>query len=158
MKPEHFTADVQEFLALLYQYKVKYLIVGGEAVIYYGSIRVTGDIDIFYKNEEKNISALYNVLLKFWNGNIPGIKESNDLTQPDYMIQFGVPPNRIDLLNKIEGVGFDEAWKAKTNEKLRVKNEEIPVYFIGLSHLILNKERVGRDKDREDLKFLQRIR
>ncbi|HEX6981556.1 MAG TPA: nucleotidyltransferase [Balneolaceae bacterium] len=157
MKAEHFTADVQEFLALLHEFKVKYLIIGGEAVIYYGNVRITGDIDIYYKNNERNIEALYDLLLEFWNGDIPGIKGRDDLRQPNYMIQFGVPPNRIDLLNDIEGVNFEEAWNAKMTEEISIDNKEVPVYFIGLRHLIINKERAGRNKDREDLKYLRKL-
>lgn len=47
MKVSHFSKDVREFLMLLAKYQVKYLIVGGEAVIYYGYARLTGDIDFF---------------------------------------------------------------------------------------------------------------
>jgi len=157
MKASHFTADVQEFLSLLHEYNVRYLIVGGEAAIYYGNVRVTGDIDFYYKNDTENTDALYNVLLQFWDGEIPGISESKDLRQPEYMIQFGAPPNRIDLLNDIEGVRFDEAWQAKVREEIQIKDENIPVYFIGLQHLITNKERAGRNKDQEDLKYLRRL-
>jgi len=157
MKASHFTADVQEFLTLLHEYNVKYLIIGGEAVIYYGNVRVTGDIDFYYKKDTGNTNALYDVLLQFWNGDIPGINEPKDLRQSKYMVQFGVPPNRIDLLNDIDGVNFDEAWPAKVKEEIQIKDEDIPVYFIGLSHLIANKERAGRNKDQEDLKFLYKL-
>ena len=43
----HFSPDIQDFIRLLYTYGVKYLIIGGEAVIYYGYARLTGDIDFF---------------------------------------------------------------------------------------------------------------
>jgi hypothetical protein len=46
MKNSHFSRDIQEFLFLLAKYKVQYLIVDGEAVIYYGFARLTGDIAI----------------------------------------------------------------------------------------------------------------
>jgi hypothetical protein len=46
MDPYYFSPDILEFLRLLSIYKVRYLIVGGEAVIYYGHARLTGDIDI----------------------------------------------------------------------------------------------------------------
>jgi predicted nucleotidyltransferase len=49
VKASHFSEDIQEILALLAKHQVKYLIVGGEAVIYYGHARLTGDIDLFYE-------------------------------------------------------------------------------------------------------------
>ena len=44
----YFSNDIREFLFLLTKYSVKYVILGGEAVIYYGYARVTEDIDIFF--------------------------------------------------------------------------------------------------------------
>jgi hypothetical protein len=35
MKASHFSRDPQEFMKLLSEHRVKYVIVGGEAVIYY---------------------------------------------------------------------------------------------------------------------------
>ncbi len=55
MKTIYFSHDISEFLFLLFNNKVRYLIVGGEAVIYYGHARLTGDIDLFYERENKNI-------------------------------------------------------------------------------------------------------
>lgn len=158
MKSDYFSEDIQEFLLLLHQYEVKYLVIGGEAVIYYGNPRLTGDIDFFFGNTDKNTTALFDVLLQFWDQNVPGLKNKQELRLPDYVIQFGVPPNRIDLLNSIEGVQFEQAWSAKKTEKLLINGKKLPVYFIGLDHLIINKKSANRDKDREDLKYLTSIR
>lgn len=65
MKNNYFSPDVSEFLYLLSKYKVKYLIVGGEAVIYYGHTRLTGDIDIYYSTVKENIKNLYLALKEF---------------------------------------------------------------------------------------------
>jgi len=35
MKTSHFSLDIQEFLFLLSKHRVRYVIVGGEAVIYF---------------------------------------------------------------------------------------------------------------------------
>ena len=47
----HFSPDVREFIGLLHKHGVRYVIVGGEAVIYYGYARFTGDVDFFYLKE-----------------------------------------------------------------------------------------------------------
>ena len=88
---------------------MKYLIVGGEAVIYYGSARLTGDIDIYFEISEDNVSKLFKMLNEFWQGDIPGINSEKELQEPGVILQFGVPPNRVDLINKIEQLAFDEA-------------------------------------------------
>jgi predicted nucleotidyltransferase len=156
MKPSHFSKDIQEFLYLLYNHQVKYVIVGGEAVIYYGYVRLTGDIDIFFESSPKNVKRFYKALTNFWEGAIPGLKGYEELLEPGVIIQFGVPPNRIDLINRIEKVSFNEAWEGKVTEKIRLKALAVSIYFIGLNQLIQNKESLERPKDMEDLKYLKK--
>jgi hypothetical protein len=88
IKSEHFTDDVLDFLKLLYEYRVEYLIIGDEAVIYYGHARLTGDIDFFYHRTAKNIDRLYHVLKEFWNGDIPGLNQAEELDDPDAVFQL----------------------------------------------------------------------
>ena len=158
MKGDYFSPDTHQFLLLLEKYQVKYLIVGGEAVIYYGYPRLTGDIDIFYSVDDENVDLLYETLLEFWDNDIPGLKGPEELQSPGYVIQFGVPPNRIDLINDIEGVSFDGAWGNRVKESITVKREKVPIYFIGLSDLIVNKRHTGRNKDLEDLNYLESVK
>lgn len=155
---EHFSKDVMEFLKLLDEQDVRYLIIGGEAVIYYGFARLTGDIDILYERTQENVEKLYATLLQFWDGDIPGLESKQDLMDPNAVFQFGVPPNRLDLLNDFEGITFDEAWKYKTVESVRTGRKNIRIYFISLDHLIKNKQIVSRPKDLEDLKYLQAMK
>lgn len=157
MKPSHLSRDIREFLSLLYNHSVHYLIAGGEAVIYYGFARLTGDIDLFYEDTMENVKKLYNALDEFWQGSIPGIEKEDELLEPGIIVQFGVPPNRIDIMNRISGVNFSDAWKNKRVEKLRVKNTVIEIYYIGLRDLIKNKKAMKRHKDLEDLEYLKSI-
>jgi predicted nucleotidyltransferase len=158
VKASHFSRDIQEILTLLEKHQVKYLIVGGEAVIYYGHARLTGDVDLFYENSPDNVAKLYQTLLEFWKGDIPELDSSEELLEPGIILQFGAPPNRLDLLNTIDGVSFQEAWPHKTTVHIQIEDNEVPVYFIGLDDLIRNKETLGRYKDLEDLKYLRRAR
>jgi hypothetical protein len=157
MKATHFSADIQDFLILLFKYQVKYLIIGGEAVIYYGSARLTGDIDIYFEISEDNVSKLFKMLNEFWQGDIPGIYSEKELLESGVILQFGVPPNRIDLINKIEQVAFDEAWWNRTIEEISRDGEIFALYFIGLEQLVKNKKALNRPKDQEDLKYLIKI-
>lgn len=157
IKQDYFSEDIKEFIHLLHKYEVKYLIVGGEAVIYYGYPRLTGDVDFFFSRDTENVSSLYNALLRFWDEDIPGIKNADELQSTGYVIQFGIPPNRIDLMNDIDGVTFNEAWKERTVEEIFVKGNKIPVYFLGLQNLIKNKRSSGRQKDLLDLSYLKKL-
>lgn len=53
MKASHFSPDIIEFISLLEKYSVEYLIVGGEAVIYYGYARLTGGVDFFLSQHQR---------------------------------------------------------------------------------------------------------
>ncbi len=154
MNSHHFSPDVLELLSLLNRFQVRYLIVGGEAVIYHGYARLTGDVDIFYEISHENASRLFESLKEFWGGNVPEIKAASEFMQAGLVLQYGRPPNRIDFINKINGITFQEAWDSHIEESIEVSGQRVPIYFIGLDALIRNKEATGRDKDRDDLRFL----
>ena len=158
MRASYFSKDVREFLKLLAAHKVKYIIVGGEAVIYHGYARLTGDVDFFFEPSKQNARKLYEALKQFWAGEIPGIRTFEELMEIGLILQFGVPPNRIDLINQISGVTFRDAWENKTIDSIESAGEEIPIYFIGLEELIKNKKAIGRPKDVEDLKYLRAVK
>ncbi len=153
-----FSRDILDMFELLHQYKVKYLIVGGEAVIYYGFPRLTGDIDLYYENSIENAHCLWDMLKDFWGGRIPVIQSEDELLIEGMVFQFGIPPNRIDFINKIEGVFFREAWEGRVHEKIQIDDRKVPVYYIGLNELIHNKTALSRPKDQEDLKYLEEIK
>jgi len=158
IRKDNYSPDVLELLALFYKNKVEYLIVGGQAVIYYGHVRLTGDIDFLYNQTEKNVDKLYIALLEFWNNDIPGLHDKNELMEKNVIFQFGVVPNRIDLISKIEAVNFREAWQKREIVKINTGKEIIEVYFIDAENLIKNKETLKREKDIDDLKYLKQIK
>lgn len=155
MRPPYFAPDVQDLLFLLSKRQVRFVIVGAEAVIFHGFARLTGDLDIFYEPSPENCDHLFQALTEFWSGKIPGIKTAAALAKRGTVVQFGYPPNRIDLINEISGVGFPEAWKGRSGQLHFIKGKKIRVPYIGLSDLIKNKEACGRPKDLEDLKYLK---
>ena len=157
MKSSHFSSDIKEFIRLLSIHKVRYVIVGGEAVIYYGHARLTGDVDFYYEASTENVKKLYGALDHFWMGIIPGVKSRDELLTVGTIFQFGVPPNRIDLLNSISAVSFDEAWETRTEEEIKIQGRKYPIYYIRLELLIKNKKSMKRHRDFEDLKYLSAL-
>ena len=150
-----FSTDILTFLRLLAKRRVRYLIVGGEAVIYHGYARLTGDVDFFYDNTLLNCRRLFRVLLEFWDGRIPGVNSSEELRAEKLIVQFGRPPHRIDLMNRIDGVTFSRAWKSRIRVQIKTKSESVPVQYIGLGPLVANKRATGRPKDLDDALFLR---
>lgn len=155
MKAEHFSPDTLEFLRLLARHEVRYVIVGGEAVVYHGHARLTGDLDIFYDPETQNAQRLFDALREFWRGFVPGVHDPRSLQVPDCVFQFGRPPNRLDLLNAITGVGFQEAWDSRIREILEIGGDRFSIYYIGLEALLKNKLSVRRPRDLDDIDFLR---
>ena len=82
----HFSPDTREFIRLLDQHGVRYVIVGGEAVIYYGYARLTGDVDFFYDRDVANVRALFAALTEFWDGSIPETGRFWILTTPALLL------------------------------------------------------------------------
>ena len=103
--------DFEEFVRLLNRHKVRYLIVGAYAVAFHAQPRNTGDIDFFIENEKDNAKRLIKAIREF------GFESLNltedDFLKPDYIVQLGYEPNRIDLLSSISGIKFDRGYAAK---------------------------------------------
>ncbi len=152
--PTHFSPDTGSFIHLLHRYRVRYLVVGGEAVIFYGHTRLTGDVDFFFDRSPDNSLRLFAALSEFWDGDIPEVRSAEELTEVGLVIQFGVPPNRIDLINSIEEVDFAEAWDQRVTVMM-ASEDECPLHFIGIEALIRNKAALGRPKDLDDLQYLR---
>ena len=141
--------DFEELLKLLEENDVSYLIVGGYAVAFHGYPRFTKDIDIFYKKTIENIGKLRSVLVKF------GFSES-DLPESLFLeegniIKFGIEPVRIDLINEIDGVSFDEALGGSVRGEYGSEETR----FIGRRELIKNKRSSGRAQDSVDADHLE---
>jgi hypothetical protein len=149
-----FSRDTRAFISLLARHRVRYVIVGGEAVIYHGFVRYTGDIDFFYERTKANAARMYRALRDFWGGAIPGLTNRRELLELNRAFLFGAPPHRIDILNSISGVSFREAWRGRIVERISLQDSEVEIAFLGLEELIKNKKCIGRMKDREDLKYL----
>ncbi|MDB6038402.1 MAG: hypothetical protein JWM99_2243 [Verrucomicrobiales bacterium] len=139
--------DLREFIGLLNSTKIKYLLVGGHAVAHHGFPRFTGDIDFFIEATRENLELMQAVLRDF---GFPSLGQSLLESSPGTLIQLGRPPNRIDLLTAIDGVGFDEAWITK--EAAMLDGLEVPL--ISKKLLIRNKKSTGRPKDLEDVRQL----
>src|SRR5713226_8364308 len=137
--------DLREFVALLNSNEVEYLVVGAFAVAYYGYPRYTGDLDLLYRASVQNVQRILKVFTAFGFGSL-GIR-AEDLLSAGKVIQLGVNPNRIDILNSISGVSFEEAWADRQDGKL----DGVTTSFIGWRALIRNKQSTGRSKDLGDV-------
>ncbi|HEY0174284.1 MAG TPA: hypothetical protein VGB98_24925 [Pyrinomonadaceae bacterium] len=138
--------DFREFLRLLNSHGVRYLLVGGYAVGYYGYPRATADIDIWVETGAENVAKLVSALAGFGFAGV----EPELFAKDERVIRMGVPPLRIELLTGVSGVKFDDCYPARTVATL----DEVEVSLIGLKDLKANKAASGRYKDLNDLEHL----
>ncbi|MBC8090116.1 MAG: hypothetical protein H7Z40_22900 [Phycisphaerae bacterium] len=143
--------DWYDMLVALLQANARFLIVGAHALAVHGVPRGTQDLDIWIDSSAENTERIFNALETFGAPAAAlGIK-NDDLQRPDCVIQFGLPPNRIDLLTSISGIAsFDSAWETRVVH--RVREHAFP--FIGRQSLLDNKRASGRRKDLADVEAL----
>jgi len=140
--------DFNDFLKLCLKHQVKFLVIGGYAVVHYSRPRYTGDLDLWVESSKENAKRIVLVLKDF------GFKgddlDEEVFTQPKQIVRMGFEPFRLELFTTIPGVTFSECYDQKTDVKMN--GNLIP--FIGLKDLKTNKKASGRDKDLLDLKNL----
>jgi hypothetical protein len=143
--------DHKELIQKLNAHAVKYLVVGGHAVGLYAEPRGTKDLDVFIKADEENSKALFAALAEY-GAQLAGVTPNDFNDNPSTVFQIGVEPSRVDVLQGIAGVNFDQAWERRTDSTL---DETTPAHFISREDLIRNKLAVGRYQDLADVEKLQ---
>ena len=144
-----FEKDFIEFIELLNIHDVEYMVVGAHALAFHGRPRHTGDLDIWIKPSLSNAQKMVFVLNDFGFASL-GLSQA-DFLKEDYVTQLGYPPLRIDILNTISGVNFDEAFK----ERILGEYDNLQISFISVSDFIANKKATGREKDLGDIDALK---
>lgn len=146
--------DQKELLAALNGHGVEYVVIGGHAAIAYGVARLTKDLDVLIRADEASSGAVYAALAEF-GAPMASLSPADFCDNPNSIVQFGVPPNRVDILQSIAGVPFEEAWQNHIDLQI---DDNIIVHYLSIDDLIRNKELVGRPGDLADVDELRRIR
>ena len=142
--------DYLELLLCLNDNKVKYLVIGGYAVIQYSEPRYTKDIDIWVEASVVNAKKLLKAL-KHFGAPIANLSVE-ELAMPGLVYVFGIPPVRVDILNRVSGGKFEVAWKAKNVITL----EGTKINFASKVDLIKMKKSAGRPQDLADIASLKK--
>jgi hypothetical protein len=140
--------DFKEFLKLLNDHGVEYLVIGGYAVGYHGYPRATNDLDIWIAIHPDNAERMARALRAF-GFDLPEVSPTLFL-QDKHIIRMGVPPMRIEITTTISGVEFDECYAHRVVDVI----DDVEISLIGLRHLKINKKASGRYKDLNDLEHL----
>jgi len=140
--------DFKEFLQLLNDHRVDYLLVGGYAVGYHGYPRATVDLDIWVAVTPRNARHLVMVFKEF-GFDVKELKEDLFLKE-NKIVRIGEPPLRIEVMTSVSGVNFEACYEQRIVDTI----DGIQVNFINLENLKVNKMSAGRHKDLNDLENL----
>ena len=145
-----FNDDFRDFIQALNKHDVQYILVGGYAVILHGYRRATGDMDIWVHRTKENYSKITRAFAEF---GLPLFDMTlQKFLDPDTadVFSFGRPPISIDIITKLKGVEFDDAFA-----QAQFFNEDgLKIRFIHLDNLIQAKKAAGRHKDLDDIEKL----
>lgn len=134
-----------DFVRLLNEESVEYVVLGGHAVIAHGYLRTTGDVDIFVNPQPDNAVRLLQVVERY--GYTNGEFELEDFVRVPSFLSFSRHDGYIDIMTFTLGVTFDECYQ----NRLVLDVHGVSINFINLRELIKNKQAVGRPQDLRDL-------
>src|SRR5690606_20316768 len=142
--------DFIDLLLELDRCQAEFVIVGGYAVAVHGHPRATKDLDIFVRRSAENAARVFEALASFGAPLAAFAVKEEDFVKPGGILQLGIAPARIDIINTIDGIDFDEAIQERLF--IDLQGHEIPV--IGLEALIKNKTSSARPQDLADVAAL----
>lgn len=142
-----FSQDFKELLSVFNEHRVKYLIVGGYAVAVHAQPRATKDLDLFIQPEIENAKAVFAALAKF-GAPLAGMKPE-DFTDLGSFFRIGSAPHMVEILPRISGVEFDEAWERRL-ELLVDLHTGLKAFVISADDFITNKMATARPQDIAD--------
>jgi hypothetical protein len=144
--------DHKDLFSAFHAHGVKYLVVGGYAVIFYAQPRATKDIDLFIKADPANAQATYAALAEF--GVALHDVRPEDFANRSSFFRFGYDPCGIDILPEIPGVDFDAAWERRVEGVIDPKSG-LKVFFISRDDLVASKLASGRVRDLADVEDIR---
>ena len=142
--------DFRDLLLELADAGAEFVLLGGHAVAFHGHPRATKDMDVLIRANASNAERVYQALAAFGAPLETFQVSAEDFASYDGVLQIGLPPRRVDILNRADGITFDEAIAERASFKL--EGRTIPV--IGRSALIKNKRAAGRAQDIADVEAL----
>ena len=141
--------DFRELLESLNSAGVKYLLLGGYAVIFYGYHGATDDLDVWISTDPANAEKVAATLRAFGGFSNRQANPSMFRTRGKVFV-LGREPVRVDILTNPTALDFDDCYSRR--EIFEWDGVKVPVISFG--DLRINKKASGRAKDLADLENL----
>lgn len=131
---------------------VRYVLVGGIALIRHGVVRATRDVDAMLAPEQDNVERV-RVLIAEWGATRPdGSPVQSDVLTPGRQIHLATPHGDLDLLAELAPPLTFEELLGRADVR-RVDGVETPI--CSLADLVALKRIAGRAQDEVDLRQLE---
>jgi len=143
--------DLKDILCAFNAHNVEYLVVGPYAVGVHSEPRATRDLDVLIRSSPKNSEAVFRAVADY-GAPLAGLSPESFRDHPGSVFQIGLPPLRIDILQRIEAIDFEDAWQ---NRVEALVENDVPAHIISRDHLIKNKLAVGRLHDLADVEKIR---
>ena len=154
-----------EVFSLLNKFGVRYLVVGGVALVLHGVLRLTADLDLFVDLAEDNAAKFLKALKTLgYKPKLPvdPSKLADPIVRSEWVnkknmkvfsfIQSKDDYKIIDVF-VTEPIPFEEAYKRRQ----KIKANDVSISVISADDLIALKKASGRDQDIADLKMLKEL-
>ena len=141
---------IEGLIKSLNEHRVKFVVIGAVAFPVHGYVRATLDVDIFIKPDRENASKAWQAL-KAFGYDMSDVTIDNLLTKKLLIRQYALD---TDIHPFVKGVTFDGVWR----RKVRTRFGRTTAYAASLADLITMKRAAGRAKDREDLRYLLKLK
>ena len=144
--------DYKDLLSAFHAHGVRYLIVGGYAVIFHSQPRFTKDLDFFIQADPANAQATFAALAEF-GAPLQGIRPEDFIDRRSFF-RFGRDPHAFDILPDIPGVDFEAAWDGRIEGVVDMATG-LKASFISKEDLIASKLASGRLQDLADVEAMR---
>lgn len=141
--------DLKELVSSLTAHGVEFLVVGAHALAFHAIPRQTMDLDLWVRKSRDNVGKLQAALTEFGFPITDGMAAT--FLEERKFFKLGVEPNRVDILNFLDGTNFDLAWVRRQAGKL----QGIDTNFLAIEDYVKTKIASGRPKDLLDLELLR---
>ncbi|MBC7934598.1 MAG: hypothetical protein H7Y86_04460 [Rhizobacter sp.] len=118
----------------------------------HGYYRTTQDLDIWVNKTPDNYTKLKKAFAIF-GMRMFDLTENNFMGEDFDVFTIGRKPLQIDILTKLKGVEFEDAFKNTNYRNI----EGLDVRYLHISDLIKAKTAAGRHKDLDDIEKLSQI-
>ena len=141
--------DLIKLCEKLNEAEVEYVIIGGFALIHYGFLRGTGNIDLLVNPKRENIERIKEALLYLSD---KAAKHLNLTDISKYQVVRVADEIVIDLIGKACDITFEKAKKHIVYEKIN----DVRIPYLDIPTLIETKKTI-RPRDHGDREFLEEL-